>query len=388
MSEDSFTEITNQSWFGRIKSAFAGIIIGLILFVAAFPLLFWNEGRSVKRYNTLKEGEGAVVAVPADNVDPANEGRLVQLTGTADTEDTLTDGAFDISEQAIRLKRTTKMYQWKESSKSTKTKKVGGGTTTKTVYSYTKEWSEALIRSQSFKKPTGHENPGSKPYSSFTKSAKSVALGAFILSSTLVDKINNFTPLSVSSTNAGSVELPEKVKPYDGGYYIGADPTVPKVGDLRISFAVVSPSTVSIVSKQIGNSFSPYKTKAGGTIELLQVGAHDAGEMFGKAHSDNKALTWGIRVGGFFMMFFGILLMLKPLSVFADVIPILGNIVETGSALIAGLIAGICSLITIAIAWIFYRPILAIILIAISIALAVVIREKMKSKEPVDPVFG
>ena len=37
MSEDSFTEITTESWFSRIGGAIKGIVIGLALFIAAFP---------------------------------------------------------------------------------------------------------------------------------------------------------------------------------------------------------------------------------------------------------------------------------------------------------------------------------------------------------------
>ena len=74
MSEDSFTEVTHTSYGGRIKASFKGIIFGLIFFIGAFPLLFWNEGRAVKRYQTLKEGEGAVVSVSPDRVEPSNQG--------------------------------------------------------------------------------------------------------------------------------------------------------------------------------------------------------------------------------------------------------------------------------------------------------------------------
>ncbi len=35
MSEDTFTEVTNESWLGRIGGAFTGIVIGLVLFIAA-----------------------------------------------------------------------------------------------------------------------------------------------------------------------------------------------------------------------------------------------------------------------------------------------------------------------------------------------------------------
>ena len=48
MSDDSFSEITSESWFGRLASAIKGVLIGIVLFVIAFPLLWWNEGRAVR----------------------------------------------------------------------------------------------------------------------------------------------------------------------------------------------------------------------------------------------------------------------------------------------------------------------------------------------------
>ena len=65
-------------------------------------------------------------------------------------------------------------------------------------------------------------------------------------------------------------------------------------------------------------------------------------------------------------MFFGLSMVFKPLSVLADVLPILGDIVEMGMGLVAGLLALICALVTIAIAWLFYRPILGGILLAVA----------------------
>ena len=54
----SFTETTRQSWFSRIGGAFKGILVGGLLFLVAFPLEFWNEGRAVYRSKTLAEGKG------------------------------------------------------------------------------------------------------------------------------------------------------------------------------------------------------------------------------------------------------------------------------------------------------------------------------------------
>jgi hypothetical protein len=61
-----FTESTTQSWFSRIGNAIKGVLVGLVLFVVSFPLLFWNEGRAVQAYMGLAEGKNSVVSVPAD----------------------------------------------------------------------------------------------------------------------------------------------------------------------------------------------------------------------------------------------------------------------------------------------------------------------------------
>ena len=64
-------------------------------------------------------------------------------------------------------------------------------------------------------------------------------------------------------------------------------------------------------------------------------------------------------------MVLGISMVLKPLSVLADVIPVLGDVVGAGTGIIA-LLAGLAlSSITIALAWIGYRPLIALVLLGV-----------------------
>jgi hypothetical protein len=376
---DSYTEVSSESWFSRIGGAIKGVLFGLVLFIVAFPVLFWNEGRSVKTYKTLKEGGGAVVTVAAERVDPANAGKLIHVTGKADMNATLTDPVFGVSTKALKLSRVVEMYQWEEKTEKKTKDKLGGGTETVTTYTYNKEWSGKLINSSSFKKSTEHQNPGAMPYESAQQIAPEVTLGAFVLSSSLVDKINNYEPFPVGGNASLPEALKEKVKLNGSGFYMGADPAAPQIGDTRITFKVANPTEVSVIAKQNGKTFSPYATKAGGTIELLQTGVHTATEMIQKAQADNTMLTWILRLVGFVVMLAGLAMILKPLSVVADVVPILGNIVGAGLGFIAFLISAVLSLTTIAIAWIVYRPLLGGLLIVASVALVVVIKGKLNT---------
>ena len=55
MSSDSFSEVSSQSWFGRLGNAIKSVLLGIILFVVSFPLLWWNEGRAVHTAQGLTE---------------------------------------------------------------------------------------------------------------------------------------------------------------------------------------------------------------------------------------------------------------------------------------------------------------------------------------------
>ncbi len=79
MGDDSFSEVTSENWFSRIADSIKGILFGIILFIVAFPLLWWNEGNSVKTYRSLKEGQGVVISVSSDMVDPANNAKLIHI---------------------------------------------------------------------------------------------------------------------------------------------------------------------------------------------------------------------------------------------------------------------------------------------------------------------
>jgi hypothetical protein len=377
MSENSFTEITHESWFSRIKGSIKGILTGFILIVIAFPLLFWNEGRAVMQHKTLKEGSKAVVSVSSDNIDAANAGKLIHVTGIAKTDASLTDPVFGVSANVLKLKRTVEMYQWKETSQSKTEKKVGGSTETVKTYSYSKTWSDTPIRSANFKKPEEYQNPESIPYKSTELTANNITLGAYVLPTSLVQKIQKFESLPVGNNTPLPQQLEGKAKIHDAGFYIGADPASPQIGDMRIKFKVAGPTKISVIVKQVNNTFEPYTTKAGGTIELLQTGTHSADAMIQKTQASNKMLTWILRFTGFILILLGLKMILKPLSVIADVLPVLGYIVGAGTGLISFLLAAILSLITIAIAWIVYRPLLGIILLVIVVGLTVAIKKKL-----------
>ncbi len=146
-----YVEVTEQGFFSRIAESIKGIFFGFLMFIVAFPLLFWNECRAVDRAEALEAGRGAVVSVSSDKVDSGNEGELVHLSGMVKVDETLTDAEFGISVKGLALKREVEMYQWVEKSEKKKEKKVGGKKKTTTTYNYVREKSSTLQNSDNIK---------------------------------------------------------------------------------------------------------------------------------------------------------------------------------------------------------------------------------------------
>jgi len=182
--------------------------------------------------------------------------------------------------------------------------------------------------------------------------------------------MNNFEPLTLNEGIYSLFNLPYQ---YQGKFilnnnsiYLG-NPQFPQVGDIRVSFQVVNPAAISVVAKQRGNCLESYITRNDEKIELLEIGTRSAQSMFSSAASANVQLTWILRIIGFILMWIGVVLVFGPISSLLNVLPFLGSIATAGTTIAGFGISLFFSLITVAIAWIFYRPTIAIALIGLAI---------------------
>ncbi len=363
---DQFREVTTQSWGSRIMGSFVGVLIGILLFIGSFPLIFWNEGRSVDRIKTLGEGRAAVVELASDQIDSTHQGGLIHISGTATTDEVLKDTQFGVQENALKLSRTVEMFQWQEKSESKTTKNLGGSETTETIYSYEKTWSQNRIDSSGFKKPSGHENPSMPAFGSEQFTASAIKLGAFRLGGAFVSQISGFEdyPLGQANLNAMDPSLKSSFALAGSSYFKG-NPSSPQVGAVRISYQIIRPMSVSAVGKQDGDALQSYTAK-NGSINLLETGTVSANDMFAAAESENKLITWLLRLAGFVLMWIGLSLVMGPLSVIGSVIPFVGSILGAGTGFIAFVLALVLSAITAAIAWIVFRPLIGIALLVLA----------------------
>lgn len=375
------TETTSTSWFSRLGNSLKNIVLGILFVVGTVMLLFWNEGRAVKTEQGLKEGLASVISVSPDKKDVKNDGKLIHFTGMTQTPRTLTDEEFAITKEALKMKRTVEVYQWNEEVKSKTIEKLGGGTETTTTYTYTKKWSDSIIDSTNFKESELHQNPTSKMITDKEWIAEDVTVGAFAISKDMLASLNGYQPFSLSEDkiNLQSTTMSAQLQLVGGTiYYQTKDAAVPEIGNTRISYEVVIPQDISVVYKQEGEALVPYQTKNGSIISMIQTGKATAEEMFKNAQESNKTTTWILRVVGILFMFIGFQMIFSVLQVIGSVIPFVGRIIGMGTGLVAGVLTIILASVIIALAWIFYRPVIGIGLLIVAIVAYVYLMKNSK----------
>ncbi|MFC1669405.1 TMEM43 family protein [Spirochaetota bacterium] len=380
---DDYTEVSDQSWFSRMGQSIKSVGLGLLIFIAAFPLIWKNEGCAVRIAKGLQEGAKNVIILQEPKVKSSNNSKLVHFSGDAATNETLKDNELGINENAIKISRSVEMYQWREVVKTKTKKKLGGGKKTIKKYKYKKGWSSTIINSDNFKRRRSkYTNPQVMAISSKSIVANNVNVGEFKLPKSLIGSITSGDTVTFTRKNIDALpdRLSSKARIQDGKLYIG-DPSNPKVGDLRISATIVKPQKVSIIAKQQGNSLTSYKTGQGTTIMMLKTGIVSAKDMFTAAEEGNVMRTWLLRLLGFILMFAGLSMIFKPVVTLGDVVPIVGSILNFGVGVMAGVVSFALTFIVIALAWVFYRPIIGIPMLVIGIGAFVAFKIMGKNKK-------
>ena len=385
MSNDRFTETTNTGWFSRIGSSIIGVLAGVVLVLIAIGLLWWNEGRSVATAKGLTEGAKVTMEAEAGVVDPAKEGQLVHVIGKTTLETPAEDEMFGVTgPDLLKLRRIVEVYQWVEETKQTQRTKLGGGEETITEYSYTKKWDDELHDSAEFKRPQGHENVKAKVEAASFQ-ATEVSLGAFRLPEFLLTQWQDFQPHPLPDPETLPDSLRDTATVQEKWLVLSETPAAPVSGDARVQFESMKPGEISVLARQVQDTFEEYTTKQETTIGRLATGAQSKEAMYASAETENTIMAWLLRLGGFLAMLVGIMLLFRPLKVLADVLPFAGKIVGAGTGFIAFLLSGIGSLTIIALAWVWYRPLLGVGLLVVAAVGIYWVKKAVKPRVVVPP---
>ena len=100
----------------------------------------------------------------------------------------------------------------------------------------------------------------------------------------------------------------------------------------------------------------------------MEEGLKTADEMFQTAVSNNTFKTWMLRIGLMVLLFLGFKALFGVVDVIASILPFLGWITASVTSLISVALTLVVGGTTIAIAWVYFRPVLALLIIAVALA--------------------
>lgn len=436
----AYQEQKTTGYGTRVGNSFKAIGSGLIMFCIGTALLWWNEGRTVKTEKMLDEVGGNYVEMENPNKKDASlDGELICGTALATTEDSLSDAQFGVGAKAIALHRRVEYYQWVESSEEKSEDKLGGKEVTTTTYTYSKKWVSTPVESSKFKDPAyQNKNTVLTTVEESDQYAENVSFGAYKLNETLIHRISSSEGLDLAisedllkdldknaqvayerfygtkKTASKAVEQPAEttvlsdsakavadslkavndsiiknaVNKKDFEYvhqagnvlYFGRVPGSPEVGDVRVTFEKVVPAKVTVMAVVDGDSFKPYKAKNGKRFQTLVMGKRSGDDIIEADKEANNMWLWLLRGIGVLLVIGGLKGIFGFLETILKVIPFIANIFGWGVGVVCTIIGVAWSLIVIAIAWLFYRPILGITLLVIAGFLTWVFAFKGKDK--------
>ena len=440
----AYQEVTTTGYGTRVGRSFKGIGSGIVLFCAATALLWWNEGRAVKTEKMLDEAGNAYVEMPnPDKKDASLDGELICGTAMATTEDSLSDAQFGIGAKAIALKRKVEYYQWVEHAQEQKEDKLGGKEVTTTTYTYSQEWVSQPVQSSQFKDPDYQaRNMVLTTIEDQDQWAENVSFGAYKLSEGLIHSISSREAMElninmdllkqldkntqaayerfygvkqqpqqpVQQPTAQNVVLSDSAKAvadslqavndsinkiienaenkveldyvHQAGnvLYFGRVPGSPQVGDVRVTFEKIVPAKVTVMSVVDGDSFKPYKAKNGKRFQTLVMGKKSGDEIIDAEKEANNMWLWALRIIGIMLVISGLKGIFGFIETILKVVPFVAGIFGWGVGLVCTVIGVAWSLIVIALAWLFYRPLLGIGLLVLAGFLVWVFAFKGKDK--------
>ncbi len=223
----------------RRKRTSRGRVAIVVVAVVAIAGAGWFGYRHLDRQLRESERQKIQVKASSERVDPANDGLHIQLSGKLQAGSNARDAELGISAQAALLSRKVEMYQWREH--------CAGATC-----NYEPIWSSQPIDSHGFRQPQAHENPPMRLGNALFAGAD-LKLGAFAIDAELVA-----AQVALVDHPVHAADLPPNLaasfSDANGTLYAGGDPAHPKVGEVRVSYAIVPPGSVELSGVQRGSS--------------------------------------------------------------------------------------------------------------------------------------
>lgn len=164
---------------------------GLLIILLGIGIIFGGKVYAKGKAQAIADLQQEVVTLEAAKVDPANDGKLIYVSGLLVADVPLSDPQTGLLSQGRALKRKVEMYQWCPG-KTTTTKDKNGKKKTETGPP-TEQWQSELMGSKNI---DGKTNPSKFPLEASSWDAEIVKLDEFTVPASFLTKLGKERPSS------------------------------------------------------------------------------------------------------------------------------------------------------------------------------------------------
>ena len=289
-------------------------LLGVALLVLGVLLLGLTERADRLRVMAEDALGGFVLTGTAATPSPASDGRLVLATGAPEVHAPAHDAQFGVAVAAPALVRKVEMLQWDQ---------VGSDRQP----GYELDWFDHPIDSSGFAQAAGHANPGPFPITAARFNSPDVTVAGFKLAQDLVEMIPGVEPFAPDFSQLPP-NMAASFQVFDGALVTSANPSHPKVGDLRISWMKIAPSELSVFARDQGGTLVSTHSPDGDAIAQVMIGSHPLIDVLSDAPRPPH-FKWARRVLALLLAWAGAALALawwnrhdKALSLAVGVVPL------------------------------------------------------------------
>ncbi|ACB28362.1 TMEM43 family protein [Methylobacterium radiotolerans] len=357
------------------SNSFAALFVGSLIVIITCVLTFVFEGYSVRVEKALNEIGARVRATPMNRYVPGLDGHLVYVAGATTSVGGVTDIALGVHAAGLKLKRHVEMYQWEE-------REENSGSNRR--YEYRRVWSENAIASSRFHQQGYHDNPPFPQTGSQSFGAGDARINAFPVGAMATSRLPATDDLRPDPSVASNLQrtLGRPIHIAGGAYFAGRNPSSPQIGDLRIAYRYVPAGAASFIGKQEPAGLEPFRTHTGQAMLLAETGTHSAADLVAHGQERNQSEIWLWRAASILALFIGFFTLFMPVNILASYIPLVGGIVQGATMLMALVAALTVGPAVSALAWLTYRPIMALSVIAGLTLVALCIANLRHSRAP------
>lgn len=234
-------------------------VAGALLVLAGLGLVATTEQASIEHRVAAERHGGQVLEVQGDTrPDIGKNHYMVRVSGRLNVLESPLDPEFNQRVNTPVLLRHVEMFQWREV-------RVAGDT------HYEQDWVDRPLDSSRFERPAGHANPGPFPIQGKQFDAGLVKIGGYALAPALLHALPGGERVSPDMKT-----LPANLAASfsrNGDFLLtSANPTHPRLGDLRVSWEAVPVQVLTVFARPQGDLLVPAADAPDGKGYDVQVG--------------------------------------------------------------------------------------------------------------------